>query len=67
MNISKYIITNIKDSNIEDINTSIIESINSQEEITLPGLGVLFEVLWNNSDTDLKSIILKILKENMNN
>ncbi len=67
MDIRKYIINNFKDSNKEDINSSIIESMNNKEEITLPGLGVFFEVLWNNSDNDLKNKILNILKENMNN
>ena len=67
MDIRKYIINNFKDNNIEDINSSIVESINNKDEITLPGLGVFFEVLWNNSDNDLKNKILNILKENMNN
>ncbi len=67
MDIRKYIINNFKDNTVEDINSSIIESINNKEEITLPGLGVFFEVLWNNSDNDLKNKILNILKENMNN
>lgn len=46
--IRKYIINNFKDSSIEDIKTSIIESINSHDEVVLPGLGVLFEIMWRN-------------------
>lgn len=46
--IRKYIINNFKDSSIEDINATIIESINSNDEVVLPGLGVLFEIMWRN-------------------
>lgn len=41
---------NFKNSSIDDIKSSIEESIKEQDEITLPGLGVLFEILWENSD-----------------
>lgn len=46
--IRKYIVNNFKDSTIEDINATIIESINSNDEVVLPGLGVLFEIMWRN-------------------
>jgi len=49
MNISirDHIKKNFKDSSIQD---SIVESINSNDEVVLPGLGVLFEILWKNTD-----------------
>ena len=48
IDIRKSIINNFKESDIKDIKTSIEESINDKDEITLPGLGVFFEILWNN-------------------
>ena len=42
-----------------DIKQSIITSIESKDEDPLIGLGVLFEVMWNNSSEDEKLSILK--------
>ena len=51
IDIRKYIISNFKDSSIDDIKNSIEDSISSHEDDPLIGLGVLFELLWNNSKT----------------
>lgn len=65
IDIRKSIINNFKESNIEEIKTSIIESINDKDEITLPGLGVFFEILWENSDDTKKDYILQTLKKGL--
>lgn len=66
MNISirESIKNNFSGSNIEDIRNSIEESIKDSDEITLPGMGVFFEILWNNSnDEEKENILNKIKKE----
>ena len=65
IDIRKSIINNFKESDIEDIKKSIEESINDKDEITLPGLGVFFEILWNNSDDVKKDYILQTLKKGL--
>ena len=65
IDIRKSIINNFKDSNKDEIIESIESSIKDNEEITLPGLGVFFEILWNNSDEDLKNNIIDIIKNNI--
>ena len=65
INIRESIINNFKNSNIEEIKTSIEESISDKDEITLPGLGVFFEILWNNSDDTKKDYILQTLKKGL--
>ena len=50
--IRNYIKNNFKDNDIDDIKESIIESIKSKDEVLLPGLGVFFELVWNNSDEE---------------
>ena len=65
IDIRKSIINNFKDNNIEEIKTSIEESINEKDELTLPGLGVFFEILWNNSDDTKKDYILQTLKKGL--
>ena len=57
-----YIIENFKDDSINDIRVSIDKSIKSKEEEPLIGLGVFFELLWNNSDEETKLLILNNIK-----
>ena len=66
IDIRKNIIQNFKNTNEKEIEDSINASITDGEEITLPGLGVFFEILWKNSDNDTKNSILKIIKDNLN-
>lgn len=65
IDIRKSIINNFKESNIQEIKNSIEESISDNDEITLPGLGVFFEILWNNSDDTKKDYILQTLKKGL--
>ena len=53
MDIREHIISNFKNCTVDEIKESIIDAINEKDELTLPGLGVLFEILWKNfKDTD---------------
>ncbi len=61
MGIREYIVNNFKDEDINGLNDAIEDSINEHEELTLPGLGVLFEILWNNSNADQKNNIKEII------
>jgi len=61
----KYIIDNFKEDSIDDIRTSIDKSIESKDEEPLIGLGVLFELLWNNSDEETRLLILNNIKKSL--
>lgn len=65
IDIRQSIINNFKESDIKEIEDSIKESIKDNDEITLPGLGVFFEILWKNSGNNIKNEILNILKNNI--
>lgn len=65
INIRESIINNFKDSDIEEIRNSIEESIKDKDEITLPGIGVFFEILWENSSDTEKENILETLKKGL--
>lgn len=67
MNISirKHIIKNFKDLDEKDIKSSIEDSIDDEEEVTLPGLGVFFELLWKGSTEEEKKNIIQILHTNI--
>ncbi len=63
MDIRGYIKNNFKDDDINSIKESIVESIKSKDEVLLPGLGVFFELVWNNSSEDERINILKKIKK----
>lgn len=60
--IRNHIINNFKGASINDIKESIVSSYKDEEEITLPGLGVFFSILWEKSNEKEKENILNILK-----
>ena len=67
IDVRKYIISNFKEDSIEDIEKSINSSIESRSEDPLIGLGVLFELMWNNSSNDIKDTILSNIKKGLTN
>ncbi len=62
IDIRKSIKNNFKNSNDKEIISSIEKAIKDNDEITLPGLGVFFEILWKNCDTKEKNNIINIIK-----
>lgn len=66
IDVRKYIINNFKEDSIDEIANSINSSIESKSDDPLIGLGVLFEIMWNNSTNDLKDTILTNIKKGLN-
>ncbi len=55
------VLKNLDDSNYDEIRETVLDAVESGEEKTLPGLGVLFEVLWNgSSDNEKEAMISRI-------
>lgn len=65
IDIRKSIINNFNNSDINEIKESIESSIKDNEEITLPGLGVFFELLWKNSNKEMKDKILNNIQKGL--
>lgn len=63
INIREYIKNNFKNDTKEDIKNSIEESITSGEEDILLGLGVLFEIYYQN--TSNKEEVIDTIYENI--
>lgn len=63
MNIREHIINNFKGDDYKALKEAIDESVESKDEITLPGLGVFFELIWENSDQELKNNLIDIIKK----
>ena len=67
IDIRKSIKNNFKESNKEEIIEAIDSSISDNEEITLPGMGVFFEILWKNCNNLMKDNIIDIILNNIKN
>lgn len=62
LDIRSHIINNFKGDDINTLKDAIEESIKNNDEITLPGMGVFFELVWQKSDEETKNKILSILE-----
>lgn len=61
----KAILTNIQGKTEAQLRDMIETSIEDQDEKTLPGLGVIFEVMWVNLDYEFQDNLVKTLYKNI--
>jgi len=66
IDIRNHIINNFKGDNKDILKQNIEDSIKEKDEITLPGEGVFFEIIWNNIDNDIKDKLLDVLINEIN-
>ncbi len=65
IDIRKSIISNFKESDISEISNSIEEAVQDHDEVTLPGLGVFFEILWKGSSKEEQQNLVNKIKKNL--
>ena len=63
MSIREHIINNFKGDDYDSLQSAINESIESNDEVTLPGMGVFFEIVWQGADQSLKNQMLQFIKD----
>lgn len=63
--IKDYIIQNFKDDDENTIRKAIDEATNEYNEDTLPGLGIFFMLVWENSNDNEKNTIIEKIKSNL--
>jgi len=63
LNLRNAIMHNVSGNNQDQLEDTIVDAIQSGEEKMLPGLGVLFEVIWNNSSEEDKKEMLSTLEK----
>ena len=66
IDIREYIINNFKDESTEKIRDSIETTIKFRDEDALIGLGVLFELVWNNLSNEEKAHYINLIKQAIN-
>ncbi len=65
LSIRGYIKNNFKNADEKEISEAIEASIKSKEEETLPGIGVFFELLWQNSTEEEKAQIVELVQQGL--
>ncbi len=63
INIRDHIINNFKGDNYDQLRSAIEESIAEGDEVTLPGMGVFLELIWEGADQEMKNKMLDIIKK----
>lgn len=63
INIRDHIINNFKGDDYDQLRSAIEESIKEGDEVTLPGMGVFLELIWEGADQETKNKMLDIIKK----
>lgn len=64
-NLRGAVLANISGNTQDQLQETIVDAIQSGEEKMLPGLGVLFEVIWQNADEGEKQDMLQTLEQGL--
>lgn len=65
LNLRNAIIDNVTGNTQDQLQDTIVDAISNGEEKMLPGLGVLFEVIWQNSSNDEKQEMIQTLESGL--
>lgn len=65
MSIREHIIENFKNDDVNSIMDAITSSVNDQDEVVLPGLGVFFKLFWNEADDNTKKQIAELVRKGL--
>lgn len=65
LNLRKAILDNIATNDQKQLEATIVEAIEREEEKMLPGLGVLFELIWKHSSEEEKHEMIETLEQSI--
>ncbi|MBS8265155.1 small acid-soluble spore protein SspI [Mesobacillus boroniphilus] len=65
LNLRNAVISNVAGNSQDELKDTIVDAIQNGEEKMLPGLGVLFEVIWQNASAEEKQEMLNALEEGL--
>jgi len=67
IDIRSLVMKNLSGSSSEDMLDYVQDAVDSREEATLPGMGILFELVWKKSDEQEKDQMIGKIIEEVNN
>ncbi|MFT8323265.1 MAG: small acid-soluble spore protein SspI [Bacillus sp. (in: firmicutes)] len=65
LNLRNAIVHNVSGNSQDELKNTIVDAIQNGEEKMLPGLGVLFEIIWQNSSETEKVDMLQTLESGL--
>lgn len=65
LNLRNAVISNVSGNSQDELKDTIVDAIQNGEEKMLPGLGVLFEVIWQNASDEEKQEMLNALEDGL--
>ena len=65
LNLRNAVISNVAGNTQDELKDTIVDAIEAGEEKMLPGLGVLFEVIWQNASEEEKQEMLDALESGL--
>jgi len=65
LDIRQIILSNMKNKSKEEIKGFIQDAVNEKEELALPGMGILFEAMWEKRNEDQKDMLTSWIKESV--
>ncbi|TLS39166.1 small acid-soluble spore protein SspI [Pseudalkalibacillus caeni] len=65
LNLRKAVLANVTGHSEDELEHTIVDAIQSGEEKMLPGLGVLFEVIWETAPENEKEQMLSYLAQGL--
>lgn len=63
INIREHIINNFHGDDFQTLKKAIDEAVKNMDEVTLPGLGVFLEIIWEDASLELKNEIIEIIRK----
>ena len=66
IDIRRHIINNFQGDDFETLKRAIDESVRAKDELTLPGLGVFLELIWENATQEMKNELIEIMRNRVN-
>lgn len=66
LDLRQAILKNIKGKSKKQLTDMVDSAIEENEEKTLPGLGVIFEIIWQNTDSKTHESMINSLSKNIN-
>lgn len=60
--IKQHIVENFKNDDVNSIMEAINSSVNDQDEVVLPGLGIFFKLFWTEADDDTKNKVAQLVR-----
>lgn len=65
LNLRNAIVQNVSGNTQDELRDTIVDAIQNGEEKMLPGLGVLFEIIWNHSSEQERLEMLQTLESGL--